>query len=87
MLHTSGLGSVGEAAEKDESGEDRYEQLCPFFVFRSAMGRDTYAEGWSRAQGRFVDQPDEAVHEADRLVTALMSERVYPTTTGKRPVG
>ncbi|MCX4791190.1 MULTISPECIES: hypothetical protein [unclassified Streptomyces] len=45
----------------------------------SAMERDKYAEGWSRAQGRFVDQPDEAVHEADRLVTALMSERGYPT--------
>ncbi|MFD4759615.1 hypothetical protein ACFWOJ_12165 [Streptomyces sp. NPDC058439] len=43
------------------------------------MGRDTYAEGWSRAQGRFADQPDEAVHEADRLVTSLMSERGYPT--------
>ncbi|WDT58499.1 hypothetical protein [Streptomyces sp. G7(2002)] len=42
--------------------------------------RDEYADGWSRAQERFVDRPDDAVHEADRLVTALMGERGYPTS-------
>lgn len=26
-----------------------------------------------------MDHPDDAVHEADRLVTALMSERGYST--------
>ncbi|MFB8033866.1 hypothetical protein ACFC5Z_13070 [Streptomyces sp. NPDC056004] len=40
--------------------------------------------GWRRdrrtgTQEWFVDHPDEAVHDADRLVTALMSERGYPT--------
>ncbi|MGW2181625.1 hypothetical protein ACWCXX_26720 [Streptomyces sp. NPDC001732] len=45
----------------------------------SAPDREKYAQGWSRAQEHFVDRPDDAVHEADRLVTALMSERGYPT--------
>ncbi|MFD7493590.1 hypothetical protein ACIA74_26870 [Streptomyces sp. NPDC051658] len=45
----------------------------------SATDREKYAQGWSQAQERFVDHPDDAVHEADRLVTALMSERGYPT--------
>ncbi|TXS74244.1 hypothetical protein [Streptomyces sp. sk2.1] len=45
----------------------------------SAADREKYAQGWSQAQERFVDHPDDAVHEADRLVTALMSERGYPT--------
>ncbi|MEV5205221.1 hypothetical protein [Streptomyces sp. NPDC053720] len=45
----------------------------------SATDREKYAQGWSRAQEEFVDHPDDAVHEADRLVTALMSERGYPT--------
>jgi hypothetical protein len=45
----------------------------------SAADREKYARGWSRAQERFVDPPDDAVHEADRLVTMLMSERDYPT--------
>ncbi|WP_369243588.1 hypothetical protein [Streptomyces sp. R41] len=41
--------------------------------------RDRYAQDWTRVQERFVDRPDDAVHEADRLVTTLMSERGYPT--------
>ncbi|MGW1409797.1 hypothetical protein [Streptomyces sp. NPDC002403] len=45
----------------------------------SAADREKYSQGWSQAQERFVDHPDDAVHEADRLVTALMSERGYPT--------
>ncbi|MEU9619427.1 MULTISPECIES: hypothetical protein [unclassified Streptomyces] len=45
----------------------------------SAADRERYTEGWNRAQERFVDHPDDAVHEADRLVTALMSDRGYPT--------
>ncbi|MFF7024832.1 hypothetical protein ACFY97_27965 [Streptomyces klenkii] len=41
--------------------------------------RDHYAQEWTRVQERFVDRPEEAVHEADRLVTTLMGERGYPT--------
>ncbi|MGP3980084.1 hypothetical protein [Streptomyces sp. KR80] len=41
--------------------------------------RNRYAEDWNRVQETFVDRPQAAVDEADRLVTALMSERGYPT--------
>ncbi|MEU7038734.1 hypothetical protein ABZ958_34450 [Streptomyces sp. NPDC046237] len=41
--------------------------------------RDRYAEKWRGVQEEFVDRPEEAVHGADRLVTALMHERGYPT--------
>lgn len=41
--------------------------------------RNRYAQDWSQVQETFVDHPDDAVHEADRLVTSLMSERGYPT--------
>ncbi|MGP3924136.1 hypothetical protein [Streptomyces sp. 8N616] len=40
---------------------------------------DRYAQDWSRVQEMFVDRPSDAVEEADRLVTALMSDRGYPT--------
>lgn len=30
-------------------------------------------------QQEFVDRPEAAVHDADRLVTSLMQERGYPT--------
>ncbi|MFF3157519.1 hypothetical protein [Streptomyces sp. NPDC057910] len=45
----------------------------------TAAARDRYAQDWGRVQEQFVDRPDDAVHDADRLVTTLMSERGYPT--------
>ncbi|MFF7178316.1 hypothetical protein [Streptomyces sp. NPDC008121] len=41
--------------------------------------RDRYAREWNGVQEEFVDRPKEAVHDADRLVTALMRARGYPT--------
>lgn len=37
-----------------------------------------YADEWRNVQGRFVDQPQEAVRESDRLVKEVMRERGYP---------
>jgi hypothetical protein len=41
--------------------------------------RDRYTRDWTSAQEEFVDRPEDAVHDADRLVTSLMHERGYPT--------
>jgi len=41
--------------------------------------RERYASEWRGVQEQFVDRPESAVHDADRLVTALMRERGYPT--------
>ncbi|MEV6175940.1 hypothetical protein ACIHAR_27835 [Streptomyces sp. NPDC052016] len=41
--------------------------------------RERYARDWSSVQDEFVDRPEDAVHDADRLVTSLMHERGYPT--------
>jgi len=41
--------------------------------------RRDYAGKWVAVQERFVDSPDYAVTEADHLVTAVMTERGYPT--------
>ncbi|SES37132.1 hypothetical protein [Actinokineospora terrae] len=40
--------------------------------------REDYTSRWSLVQAEFVDRPGAAVDEADRLVTALMSDRGYP---------
>jgi hypothetical protein len=40
--------------------------------------RQRYADSWRNAQARFVDQPSEAVHEADLLVVSVMRDRGYP---------
>ncbi|MFI9724268.1 hypothetical protein ACIHFE_32270 [Streptomyces sp. NPDC052396] len=44
-----------------------------------SSSRDRYAREWTGVQEEFVDQPEVAVHDADRLVTSLMHERGYPT--------
>ncbi|MFE0509091.1 hypothetical protein [Streptomyces sp. NPDC058964] len=43
------------------------------------VSRDRYTREWSSVQEEFVDQPQDAVHDADRLVTSLMHDRGYPT--------
>ncbi|MFB7504192.1 hypothetical protein [Streptomyces broussonetiae] len=41
--------------------------------------RERYTRNWDNVQHEFVDHPEGAVHDADRLVTSLMRERGYPT--------
>src|SRR5918994_1292189 len=38
---------------------------------------DAFAREWRRIQARFVDDPNGAVGEADRLVTQIMTARGY----------
>jgi hypothetical protein len=40
--------------------------------------RDAFARRWEEVQARFVDQPDEAIRDADRLVQQVMEARGYP---------
>lgn len=40
--------------------------------------RERYADEWRTVQSRFVDQPKEALTEADLLVTNVMRDRGYP---------
>lgn len=40
--------------------------------------RDGYLEMWATAQSTFVDDPEGALLEAERLVRAVMRERGYP---------
>ena len=41
--------------------------------------RTRYTHEWSSIQERFVDEPAQAVADAQRLVMAVMSDRGYPT--------
>lgn len=45
----------------------------------SPEARDRYRGEWRTIQSRFVDDPNTAVGEADRLVQDVMRERGYPT--------
>jgi hypothetical protein len=40
---------------------------------------EQYTKSWEEIQVRFVDAPEQAVGEADELVTRLIADRGYPT--------
>ncbi|MFA1550389.1 hypothetical protein [Actinomadura chokoriensis] len=66
------------AAERElRSRERRHEELELRDL--DPRKREQYQEQWVRVQERFVDSPEAAVEEADRLVTVVMGERGYPT--------
>lgn len=46
----------------------------------SAAELDRFSRDWNDVQTRFVDSPEGAVSEADRLVQEVMAARGYPTT-------
>ena len=65
------------AAERDlrerEAKHDELE-LHPL----SEASRQRYTQQWTEMQSGFVDRPQVAVADADRLITDLMRERGYP---------
>jgi hypothetical protein len=73
-----GTAENRRAAERElTEREKRYAQLKLRPL--SDSQRATYLEQWARVQERFVDDPGDAVVEADGLVHAVMRDRGYPT--------
>jgi len=69
-------GDKREAERELQARRERYEE---FDIRPLAPGaRTRYAEEWRAVQERFVDEPDSAVRDADRLVQQVMAERGYP---------
>ncbi|GAA5161672.1 MULTISPECIES: hypothetical protein [Amycolatopsis] len=73
--------SSRRAAERElAERERRHEQLDIRPLPDEA--REQYRQQWSAIQERFVDEPGEAIAEADRLLTQVMTDRGYPTDGG-----
>ncbi len=67
------------AAERDlRARERRHDELDVQPLEETARGR--YREQWVHVQEEFVDSPEAALTQADRLVITVMGERGYPTT-------
>ena len=71
--------SEGDARHAERVLRDRQERLEGIEIRPlSEEERDTFARAWEQEQARFVDQPREAVRNADRLVKEVMHTRGYP---------
>jgi hypothetical protein len=65
------------AAERELAArEDRVKRM--HIEELPAGARDRYTEEWRTVQTRFVDQPQEALKQADALVENVMRDRGYP---------
>jgi len=65
------------AAEKDLADRERKRERLDI-VPLSPEAQARYSESWREVQGQFVDDPADAVNEADSLVTNVMRDRGYP---------
>jgi hypothetical protein len=69
-------GDRGDAERELEHRRERVEQLQ---IRPLPPGEaDRFATGWREVQKQFVDEPEQAVDEADHLVTDVMQRRGYP---------
>lgn len=69
-------GDTHEAEKKLEERQSRVESLDIHPL--TAAERDRYSEQWKMTQAEFVDRPDQAIADADRLVQQVMQQRGYP---------
>jgi uncharacterized protein YneF (UPF0154 family) len=46
----------------------------------TASQRERYLADWAAVQSKFVDQPGQAIVDADRLITEVMQLRAYPVS-------
>jgi hypothetical protein len=66
-------------ARADSVLRDRAERVSRFNLRKLTQDQvNAFTREWRRVQGRFVDDPDGAVGEADQLVAQVMTARGYP---------
>ena len=71
--------AMGTPAKAEAVLQERAKRVSRFKLHPlTADQADAFDREWRRVQGRFVDDPDQAVHDADELVTQVMTARGYP---------
>ena len=70
---------VGTPGKAEAVLQERAQRVSGFELRKlDNQQAEAFLREWRRVQARFVDNPDEAVREADTLVAQVMSVRGYP---------
>ncbi len=70
---------VGDRTRAERDLERREKRVARLQIRPlSPTERDRFAQEWRQHQAQFVDDPEDAVLEADRLVVEVMNARGYP---------
>jgi hypothetical protein len=72
----------GDRRKAESELERRAERVERFHIRPvSAEQKDRFEQDWRRVQTQFVDQPEQAVSDAHRLVNEVMHARGYPVSS------
>ena len=73
------IQTSGDRAAAERELAEREARVRKFHIAELPAGaRDRYTEEWRTVQTRFVDEPQSALTEADKLVASVMRDRGYP---------
>ena len=78
-----GTADLVREAEEVEAGSDETQAEAEREPLFEAADRDRFGESWTTIQAAFVDDPRDAVKEADTLVAELM-QRLAETFSAER---
>ena len=71
--------SVGDEKKAQTQLEDRQKHVKALDIQPlSASDGERYVAEWSQVQSKFVDEPGQAIIDADRLIMEVMHLRAYP---------
>jgi hypothetical protein len=74
------VSDYGDRTKAERDLADRQRRLTEIQIRPlTAQEQDRFHEEWQNVQARFVDEPQQALGEADRLVTHVLRARGYPT--------
>jgi hypothetical protein len=77
--YETALREAGTPRRADAILMDRAKRVSRYNIRPLTPEEEHYfSDAWRKVQSRFVDDPADAVSEADTLVTALMTTRGYP---------
>jgi hypothetical protein len=70
---------TGSRREAEQELEERRERVAAFDIRPLSPDDQTrYAAAWRSVQHQFVDDPADAIREADRLIVEVLERRGYP---------